>query len=161
LVETNPDIDTSALHPGQEIAIPSIDILFPYPLITEQRIVVDISDLHLYAYEGEALIYDFPCSTGIDSSPTIPGTFQILSKEENAYASSWDLWMPHFMGVYHSGPDFTNGIHGLPTRGDNILVWKGSLGVERVSFGCIVIGLDEAAMLYDWAELGTLMTIQE
>ena len=161
LVEANPDIDTSALHPGQEVIIPSIDILFPYPLITKKRIEVDISDLHLYAYEGETLIYDFPCSTGIDSSPTIPGTFQILSKEENAYASSWNLWMPYFMGVYHSGPDFTNGIHGLPTRGDNVLVWKGSLGVERVSFGCIVIGLDEAAMLYEWAELGTLMIIQE
>jgi lipoprotein-anchoring transpeptidase ErfK/SrfK len=161
LVEANPDIDTSNLHPGQEIIIPSIDILFPFPLITEQRILVDISDLHLYAYEGETLIYDFPCSTGIDSSPTIPGTFQILSKEENAYASSWNLWMPYFMGVYHSGPDFTNGIHGLPTRGDNVLVWKGSLGVERVSFGCIVIGLDESATLYNWAQLGTLMVIQE
>jgi lipoprotein-anchoring transpeptidase ErfK/SrfK len=161
LTEANPDIDINALRPGQEITIPSIDLLFPLPLITEQRIVIDISDLRLYAYEGETLVYDFPCSTGIDSSPTLPGTFQILSKEEEAYASSWDLWMPHFMGVYHSGPDFTNGIHGLPTRSGNIVVWESSLGVERVSFGCIVIGLEEAAKLYEWAPLGTLVIIQE
>jgi len=161
LVEANPDIATDDLHPGQEIVIPSIDILFPLPLVTEQRIIVDISDLHLYAYEEEALIYDFPCSTGIDSSPTLPGTFQILSKEETAYASSWDLWMPHFMGVYHSGPDFTNGIHGLPTRSGSIVVWESSLGAQRISFGCIVIGLEEAAMLYNWAQLGTLVVIQD
>jgi lipoprotein-anchoring transpeptidase ErfK/SrfK len=161
LLEANPDIDASDLHPGQEVVIPSIDLLFPLPLITEQRIVIDISGLRLYAYEGETLVYDFPCSTGIDSSPTLPGTFQILSKEEEAYASSWDLWMPHFMGVYRSGPDFTNGIHGLPTRSGNIVVWESSLGVERISFGCIVIGLEEAAELYDWAQLGTLVVIQD
>jgi lipoprotein-anchoring transpeptidase ErfK/SrfK len=161
LVEVNPDIDTGDLHPGQEITIPSIDVLFPFPLITDRRIVIDISDLRLRAYEGETPVYDFPCSTGIDSSPTIPGTFQILSKEENAYASSWDLWMPHFMGVYQSGPDFTNGIHGLPTLSGGGVLWGGYLGRQRISYGCIVIGLDEAATLFEWAELGILVIIQD
>ncbi len=158
LVEANPDIDTGDLHPGQEITIPSIDILFPLPLITDRRIVIDISEQHLYAYEGEALVYSFICSTGIESSPTIPGTFQILSKEENAYASSWDLWMPHFMGVYQSGPDFTNGIHGLPLRNGQQLWW--ALG-SPASYGCIVLGIEEGAALFEWAELGTLVIIQD
>jgi lipoprotein-anchoring transpeptidase ErfK/SrfK len=158
LIEANPDIDASDLHPGQEITIPTIDLLFPLPLITEQRITVDISDQHLYAYSGETLVYDFVCSTGIDSSPTLPGTFQILSKEEEAYASSWDLWMPHFMGVYRSGPDFTNGIHGLPLRNGQQLWW--TLG-SPASYGCIVLGIEEAATLYDWVQLGTLVVIQD
>ncbi len=160
VAQANPGIDLRALHPGQQIVIPSIDILFPYPLITEQRIVIDLSDQHLYAYEGDTLVYDFLCSTGIASSPTITGTFQILSKEENAYASSWDLWMPHFMGIYRSGPDFTNGIHGLPTLSSGARLWEGYLG-RPVSYGCIVLGLDEAATLYNWAELGTLVVIRE
>jgi len=161
LLEANPTIEPGELRPGQEITIPSIDVLFPYPLITDRHILVDISDLRLTAYEADTLVYDFPCSTGIDSSPTLPGTFQILSKEENAYASSWDLWMPHFMGVYQSGPDFTNGIHGLPTLSSGAILWGGYLGNDRISYGCIVIGLEEAAMLYEWTELGTLIVIQE
>jgi lipoprotein-anchoring transpeptidase ErfK/SrfK len=158
LIEANPDIDPEDLRPGQQITIPSIDVLFPYPLIASRRILIDISDQHLYAYEGETLIHDFLCSTGIASSPTMLGTFQILSKEENAYASSWNLWMPHFMGVYHSGPDFTNGIHGMPSRDGQQIRW--ALG-SPASYGCIVIDLDEAATLYDWADLGTLVIIQE
>lgn len=161
LMEANPGVESGALQPGQQITIPSVDVLFPLPLITNRRIVVDISDLRLYAYEGNTLVYEFPCSTGIDSSPTIPGMFQVLSKEENAYASSWDLWMPHFIGIYRSGPDFTNGIHGLPTLSNGTILWGGYLGRQRVSYGCIVIGLQEAAMLYNWAELGTLVIVQE
>jgi len=160
LIEANPDIDASALYPSQEIVIPTVDLLFPLPLITDQRIVVDISDQRLQAYADETLVYDFICSTGIESSPTLPGTFQILSKEEEAYASSWDLWMPHFMGVYRSGPDFTNGIHGLPTLSSGATLWEGHLG-RPVSYGCIVIGLEEAAELYEWTQLGALVTIQD
>ena len=161
LTEVNPGLDPTGLQPGQGITIPSLDILFPLPLITERHILIDISDLRLYAYEGETLVYNFPCSTGIDSSPTIPGRFQVLGKEENAYASSWDLWMPHFLGIYQSGPDFTNGVHGLPTLSSGALLWAGHLGNRRISYGCIVIGLQEAAILYDWAELGTLVIIQD
>lgn len=172
LIEANPGLEPGELWPGQQIVIPALDVLFPLPLITDRRIVVDISDQHLYAYEiappriggagggEETLVYDFLCSTGIASSPTITGTFQVLSKEENAYASSWDLWMPHFLGVYRSGPDFTNGIHGLPTLSSGARLWEGYLG-RPVSYGCIVIGVDEAAVLYQWAELGTLVVIQD
>lgn len=160
LTETNPGIEPGALWPGQQIVIPPVDVLFPLPLNADKRIVVDISEQHVYAYEGETLVYSFVASTGIASSPTIPGVFQVLSKEEEAYASSWDLWMPHFMGIYRTGPDFTNGFHGLPTLSSGARLWEGYLG-RPVSYGCIVIGLAEAAALYEWAELGTLVTIQE
>ena len=160
LTEANPSVEPGELRPGQQIVIPSIDTLFPFPLITGSRIVVDISDQHLRAYVGETLLHDFLCSTGIASSPTITGTFQILSKEENAYASGWDLWMPNFMGIYRSGPGFTNGIHALPTLSSGARLWEGYLG-RPVSYGCIVIGLDEAATLYEWAELGTMVVIRE
>jgi lipoprotein-anchoring transpeptidase ErfK/SrfK len=160
LTEANPGIEPGELWPGQQIVIPSIDVLFPLPPITDRRIVVNISEQHLYAYEGNTLVYNFVASTGIDSSPTIPGVFQVLSKEEQAYASSWDLWMPHFMGIYRTGPDFTNGFHGLPTLSNGARLWEGYLG-RPVSYGCVVIGLGEAAALYEWAELGTLVVIQE
>jgi LysM repeat protein len=160
LTEANPGVEPGTLWPGQQITIPSVDVLFPLPLVPDRRIVIDISEQHLYAYEGDTQVYSFIASTGIDSSPTIPGVFQILSKEEEAYASSWDLWMPHFMGIYRTGPDFTNGIHALPTLSSGARLWEGYLG-RPVSYGCIVIGLSEAAALYEWADLGTLVVIQE
>ena len=160
LTQANPELEPGELRPGQRIIIPSLDVLFPLPLITGRRIVIDISDQHLRAYEGAALVYDFLCSTGIASSPTITGTFQALSKEEKAYASNWDLWMPHFIGIYRSGPDFTNGIHALPTLSSGVQLWEGYLG-RPVSYGCIVVGTDEAAALYEWTKLGTLVVIQD
>ncbi|RLC67067.1 MAG: hypothetical protein DRI48_03245 [Chloroflexi bacterium] len=172
LTEVNPDINPGELRPGQRIVIPSLDVLFPLPLITDRRIVVDLSDQRLYTYEitpphiggsgggEEALIHNFVCSTGIPSSPTIAGKFQVLSKQEEAYASNWDLWMPHFIGIYRAGPDFTNGIHALPTLSSGVRLWEGVLG-SPASYGCIVLGLNEAAALYEWVELGTLVVIQE
>jgi len=160
LTGANPGLEPGTLQPGQQITIPSIDMLLPLPIVADRRIVVDISNQHLYAYEGETLVYDFLCSTGIASSPTIAGVFQVLSKKEEAYASSWDLWMPHFMGIYRTAPDFTNGIHALPILSSGARLWEGYLG-RPVSYGCIVIGVDEAAALYGWAELGTLVVIQE
>jgi len=160
LTEANSGIEPGELRPGQHIVIPSVDVLFPLPLVTDQRIVVDISDQRLYAYEGHTLVYDFTASTGIASSPTLTGTFQVLSKEAEAYASSWDLWMPHFIGIYRSGPDFTNGIHALPTLSSGVRLWEGHLG-RPISYGCIVIGLDEGAALYEWVRLGTLVVIRE
>jgi lipoprotein-anchoring transpeptidase ErfK/SrfK len=160
LTGANPGVEPGELWPGQQIVIPSVDVLFPLPLIKHRRIVVDLSDQRVYAYEGDALVYNLIASTGIASSPTIPGVFQVLSKEEEAYASSWDLWMPHFMGIYRAGPDFTNGFHGLPTLSNGARLWEGYLG-RPVSYGCVVIGLSEAAALYEWTELGTLVVIQE
>ncbi len=160
LIEANPTLEPSALRAGDQIAIPSIDVLFPLPLVSDRRIVVDISEQRLRAYEGDLLVHDFLASTGIDSSPTIPGMFQILSKETEAYASSWDLWMPHFMGVYRTGPNFMNGIHGLPTLSNGSRLWDGYLG-QPISYGCVVLGLEEAATLFEWTELGTLVVIQE
>ena len=160
LEQVNPGIANTRLRPGQPILIPSLDVLFPFPLITDRRIVVDLSDQRLYAYEGDRLVYNFIASTGIPSSPTIPGVFQILSKEEEAYASSWDLWMPHFMGIYYTAPDFTNGIHALPTLSNGTRLWEGVLG-RPVSYGCIVLGIADAAALYQWADLGTLVVIRE
>jgi lipoprotein-anchoring transpeptidase ErfK/SrfK len=69
--------------------------------------------------------------------------------------------MPHFMGDYEAAPGFMNGIHGLPTRDGYTLVWESSLGVRRSSYGCIILGLEEAAWLFDWAEEGVVVEIRE
>ena len=124
----------------------------PTPTPSLKRIEVDLSKQRLYAYEGDQLVYDFICSTGDDSSPTAPGHYRILDKLPMAYASTWNLQMPYWMGIYWSGT-LENGIHALPILKNGQILWDGYLG-QRVSFGCIILSTEAARMLYEWAEVG-------
>ena len=120
-------------------------------------ILVDISEQHMYVYEGDALIYSFVASTGIGNSTRV-GTFAVQSKIPNAYGSTWNLWMPNWLGIYWSH-GLENGIHALPILSNGATLWEGYLG-SPVSYGCVVIGTYEAQLLYDWAEIGTPVEIQ-
>lgn len=156
--QANPGV--SALTPGQVIILPSRDVMLPYPVVPNKRIIVSISEQRVRVYENGALKWDWPASTGITSSPTWPGVYQIISHEPNAYAGNWDLWMPNFMGVYRPipGADFTNGFHGFPTRGGSQLLWTNSLGT-RVTYGCILLSDENVRALYEWAEEGVVVEI--
>jgi lipoprotein-anchoring transpeptidase ErfK/SrfK len=159
LIEANPGIDADHLSVGQELTIPSQDVLTPYLPTPGQRIVISIAEQRMRVYENGALLYDWPISTGMASSPTYTGVFQILSKEENAYASQWDLWMPNFMAIYRAGADVYNGIHALPILSSGRRLWEGLLG-SPASYGCIILGIQEAEILYNWADVGVIVVIE-
>ncbi len=120
-------------------------------------ILVRISEQHLYAYDNGQLIYSFVASTGMRGS-TRTGNFSVLDKIPNAYGSTWDIWMPNWMGIYYSST-LENGIHALPILPSGDRLWSGFLGTP-ISFGCVVLGVDEAAQLYDWADIGTPVEIR-
>lgn len=157
--EANPG--AGALSVGQQIVIPSVDNFFDYEPVPNKRVVVSISQQRVYVYENGQIKWDWVASTGINSSPTWTGIYQILSHEPNAYASNWNLYMPWFMGVYRPIPgyDFTNGFHGFPTRGGGQILWENSLGT-RVTYGCILLSNTNVQLLYDWAETGVVVEIQ-
>lgn len=145
---------------GQTITIPSPDTFLEFPVVPDKRIEVSISQQRVRVYEGGALLWDWPASTGIADSPTWPGLYQIISHVPNAYAANWNLYMPYFLGVYRPipGADFTNGFHGFPTRGGSQLLWTNSLG-HRVTYGCILISTRNAELLYNWAQEGVVVEI--
>jgi lipoprotein-anchoring transpeptidase ErfK/SrfK len=120
-------------------------------------VLVDISEQHMYVYEGDALIYSFVASTGMNNATRI-GTFAVQSKIPNAYGATWDIWMPSWLGIYWSS-GLENGIHALPILPNGATLWEGFLG-RPVSYGCVVLGTYEAQVLYDWAEIGTPVEIQ-
>lgn len=157
--QANPGID-GGLSVGQTITIPSADNFLELPIVPDKRIEVSISEQRVRVYEGGQLRWDWVASTGISSSPTWTGIYQIISHEPNAYAGNWDLWMPNFMGVYRPipGADFTNGFHGFPTRGGSQLLWTNSLG-SRVTYGCILLSDEHIQQLYEWAEEGVVVEI--
>ncbi|MGD1995737.1 MAG: peptidoglycan binding domain-containing protein [Anaerolineae bacterium] len=159
IAEANPDVDLNWLHIGQQLTIPSQDVLTPHIPVRGKRIVISTGEQRMRVYEEGELLYDWPVSTGISSSPTYTGIFQILSKEENAYAGQWDLWMPHFLAIYRAGGDVYNGIHALPILSSGQRLWGGLLG-SPASYGCIILGIQEGETLYQWADVGVVVVVE-
>lgn len=157
--ETPPVVAMEVLD---EAAVPVQNAPESQPLVAPDTgggkyILVDISEQHMYVYEGGSLIYSFVASTGINNG-TRSGIFAVQSKIPNAYGSTWNIWMPHWLGIYWSG-GLENGIHALPILPNGATLWEGYLG-RPVSYGCVVLGTYEAQILYDWAEIGTPVEIQ-
>ena len=124
-----------------------------------KRVVVDISDQRTYVYENEDLVFEFVVSTGEPGRDTAIGEYEIQSKIPMAYASTWNLDMPFWLGIYWAGP-LENGFHAVPTvRHTGETMWDGYLG-QRVSYGCIILSMEDAEILYDWAELAVPVTVQ-
>jgi lipoprotein-anchoring transpeptidase ErfK/SrfK len=159
VAEANAGIDINHLSIGQVINIPSQDIVTPYMPVFWKKIVVNLSEQRVRVYENGVLIWDWITSTGIADSPTASGIFQVIEKEERAYASQWDLWMPYFIGVYNAGGNVVNGFHELPILSNGQRLWAGSLG-RPASFGCIILGIPEAEKLYNWVDIGVIVVIE-
>ncbi len=161
LVQANNVANPALIIPGQTLTVPrpgSLAASTPAAGGGGKRILIDLSEQHLYAYQGNVLIYSFVVSTGKPGAGTSTGTFRVLDKYPNAYASTWNLQMPHWLGIYWAG-GLENGIHALPILSNGQRLWAGYLGTP-VSFGCIILGVEEARLLYTWAEIGTPVTIQ-
>lgn len=155
--------------PGTVLTIPTAPgVVSPWiaPKINPQPgdgkvIYVSLSRQRLWAYNDDRLIFDFLVSTGLPTEEhpnrdTKPGVFRIKTKMPMAYASLWDLDMPYWMGIYDAG-NIENGIHAMPSRNGRLVSWR--VGA-RGSFGCIVLNIPDAARLYRWAPLGTLVVIR-
>ncbi len=152
----------SLIFVGQTLAIPgagvSLDPAASPPSCGNKLILIDISEQHMYVYQDGALVYSWVVSTGEPGRDTAAGNYTVLNKIPNAYGATWDLWMPDWLGIYWAG-NLQNGIHALPILSGGQRLWDGYLGM-RVSFGCVILGIEEAHTLYEWAEVGTPVTIQ-
>lgn len=157
LAAANPTVAPDGLSAGQTLRVPSVDVLLPYLPVQGKRIVVSVDEQRVCVYENGALRWDWPCSTGAAATPTPRGSFEVLAKVELAYASTW--WMPHFLSLFPAGSGPDNGIHGLPVSADGTRLWAGYVGLP-VSFGTVILGAEEAEMLYEWAQVGVPVVIQ-
>jgi LysM repeat protein len=125
----------------------------------DKLILIGLSDQRMTVYQNGGKLWQWVVSTGEPGLDTWPGHFSVLDKIPNAYGANWDLWMPNWLGIYWAG-SLENGIHALPILSNGLRLWDGYLGT-KVSFGCVILGVNEAQTLYDWAEVGTTVNIQE
>ena len=129
--------------------------------------------------ESGFVVASMPVSTGRSGYTTPAGQYKIINHYKNAYSGEYELWMPNWMAIASLKNGFRGyGIHGLPYWRVNParyveeriypggrLYTQGRLyeGYEHLgkpmSHGCIRFGVAESAVLYNWADNGTLVTI--
>ncbi len=148
--------NASLIRVGQKLVISG-----PAPQQTsrgQKKIVVDISQQQCWRYQGDKLLNTWKCSTGRNNS-TKTGSFRVQSKLRKAYGSTWNIWMPWWMGIYWSGP-IENGIHGLPWNAKTgARTWAGLVGTP-ITYGCVMLNDKAAKTLWEWADIGTRVIIR-
>lgn len=167
--ELNPGRDLDRISPGDTVNIPSRDVVMPQEPVSNKRIIVNLDTQYLVAFERGEVVFEWPISTGVSNAPTSPGTYQILNHSEVAYGSSallcntaglpcgrWEMnW---FMGIYEVRTGLVNGFHGMVRLPNGGLLGDGSIGFPS-TFGCIMSSDANAQLLYEWAEVGTVVEI--
>jgi len=121
--------------------------------VAGQLIEVNIREQRMYVWDGDRLVYKWLCSTGLPGRDTAAGRYSVLDKIPEAWAGTWALRMPYWLGIYWAGT-LENGIHALPINSSGVTLWGGYLG-SRASFGCIILSTENARTLYHWAHVGT------
>ncbi|MBN1139211.1 MAG: LysM peptidoglycan-binding domain-containing protein [Anaerolineae bacterium] len=145
------------IYPGQRLRIPAGSSSSYAPAAGGKRIVVDLSAQRMYVYQNGQLVWNWVVSTGRPGQETVVGHYKVLNKIPTAYAYTWSLKMPYWLGIYWAG-SLQNGIHALPIGPGGQTMWGGYLG-QRVSYGCVILSTQNAATLYNWAPVGTPVDI--
>jgi hypothetical protein len=139
-----------------------------------KRIVVDLDNQTLTAYQGGEIILQTLVSTGVDPNDTEIGAFHVRIKfpekdmtgvtNGEGEVTSVGTEVENAPGDEDGGTEYlvqdvpdvmfinyeAEALHGA--------YWHNNFG-QRMSHGCINLPLDVAAYLYDWAPLGTAVTV--
>jgi len=111
------------------------------------RVVIDRRARSLHVFSGERMLRVWPCAVGKPSTPTPLGDYRVASKDPHpdlpVLGSRW-------LGL--SIPDGNYGIHGTNN--------PASIG-HAVTNGCIRLHNRDVEELYDWAPVGTPVSIVE
>jgi hypothetical protein len=117
------------------------------PALWPQRIVVDLSDQQLTAYEGDMAVFRAGVSTGKDGFNTPPGNYAVYAKllyddmTGNLRGEEYDVRKVPYVLYFHLG----YAIHGT--------YWHNLFGSgTRISHGCVNLSMDDADWLWQWAQ---------
>ena len=114
-----------------------------------KEIVVVLHEQRVYAYENGQLVHSSLASTGIARYPTRVGQFRIYTKYLATLMSGPGYYLPNvpYTMYYSSG----YAIHGT--------YWHSNFG-RPMSHGCVNLPTPEARWFYEWAPVGTLVTVR-
>ncbi len=131
---------------------PTTEYIAPTPNISvgagERWIDVDLTNQMVYAFEGETVVNSFVVSTGTWLTPTVTGKHKIYIKVrvQDMRGPGYHLkdvpYVMFFKGDY--------GLHGT--------YWHNNFGTP-MSRGCVNLTIDDAAWLFNWASVGTVVNV--
>lgn len=132
-----------------------------------QNIIVSISKRHLWACASTTQAYDSAVVTGMENLPadlTPTGTYHIYGKQTDLNlkgsdsTGSWNdhvyYWMP-FLDNQYGAYGFHDATWRAPNDFGNISPYS-----TNASHGCVELPLATAKWLYNWAPIGTQVTIE-
>ena len=120
----------------------------------EKIIVVNTDQQKLYAWEGDDLVYEFHVVTGKPGKETTAGTFYTTRKYKDYTSKTYGAEMPYSMFFTVDG----KAIHGTSLA--TLRSFVHAYLTESVgSHGCVGLVEEEAALLFDWAPMGTRIDV--
>jgi hypothetical protein len=167
ITTANPGMEWDTLSIGDVVRIPSIDATVPLDPVPSKRIIVNLDTQSLIAYEDGVEVFSWRISSGVAEFPTYPGVYQILTQDETAFGSTFELcgtngcgqWeMYWFMGIYEVVPGLMNGFHGAVLLPNGAYLGGGNVGYPY-TYGCVMSENSNAEKLFRWADLGTVVEI--
>ncbi|HEV2128377.1 MAG TPA: L,D-transpeptidase [Thermomicrobiales bacterium] len=153
-----------------------VQVFNPYGIDTtglpgRRSIVIDISEQKLTAYQGNQVILETLVSTGLAPNETEIGAFHVRMKfpaqdmagftDSSGEVISVGSAEGEGRGESYSVEDVPNVLYiNYDAEALHGAYWHNKFG-QRMSHGCINLPLDVAAFIYQWAPLGTAVTVIE
>jgi lipoprotein-anchoring transpeptidase ErfK/SrfK len=121
---------------------------------TSRNIVVNLSEQRTYLFENGQVIDSFLISSGVAGHDSHTGNFRITAKLTSQNMGNPDLTQaPNYYTqnvpdvMYYNGDEALHGAY-----------WHNNFG-NVMSHGCINMPLDKAANVFDWAPMGTEVSV--
>ncbi len=125
---------------------------------TSKQMIVDRSDQLLLRYDGDTLVATHTISTGRELTPTPRGTFTIFRKTPSRYMQGP---IPGISTNYYDLPGVPWNLYftkqGAVVHG---AYWHNNFG-RQYSNGCVNLPPALARTVYEWAPLGTTITVRD
>jgi lipoprotein-anchoring transpeptidase ErfK/SrfK len=115
---------------------------------SERWVDVNLSSQTAYAYEGNQVVRSFLVSTGVAAHPTVTGQYHVYVKYRYANMKGPGYNLPNVPYVMYFYQGY--GLHGT--------YWHHNFG-HPMSHGCVNLSTPDAAWLFNWASVGTLVNI--
>jgi lipoprotein-anchoring transpeptidase ErfK/SrfK len=149
-LHTETPIPTEAISaPIDDTANEETSASLPNGVSKKQRwIDVDLTNQRVYVFEGKKQLKTFIVSTGTWQHPTVTGQYNIYVKYQYADMSGPGYYLPNVPYVMYFYQGY--GLHGT--------YWHSNFGTP-MSHGCVNLRTDDAAWLFDWASVGTLVNV--
>ncbi|MCH7491967.1 L,D-transpeptidase family protein [Patescibacteria group bacterium] len=113
-------------------------------------VLVDLSEQRIYVYDYGRMVKTFLISSGLSGTPTNVGTFAVQQKLYSHLYQGEDYYFPNTLwNLRYDGAYLLHGAY-----------WHNDFGRPK-SHGCINIHYTNAEWLYNWAEVGTTVIIEQ